>query len=89
MCYFRAASQYYQCHRTTRLGEEVDDIGSDNVSTDEEFEVKSIQGKRCENSRIEYLVRWKKYNHEHGSWEPAYNLEHAKAHIARLEKDNK
>ena len=36
-------------------GEEVDDIGSDDDSTDEEFEVKSIQGKRCEKAELNIL----------------------------------
>ena len=42
--------------QTTRLGEEVDDVGIDNDIPDGEYEGKSIHEKRCKNGIVEYLV---------------------------------
>ena len=75
--------------QTTRLGEEVDDVGIDNDIPDGEYEGKSIHEKWCKNGSVEYLVRWEMFKHEHGSGEPSYNFVHSHAWIAKFERVNK
>lgn len=67
----------------------IEDLEDNDSSSDGECEVASIRGKRREGDRIEYLIRWRGYDEDDDTWEPAYNLEYAKAKVAAFEKANK
>ncbi len=40
----------------------------------EEFIVEEIIDKRFKHNNIEYLVKWKDYDHDTNTWEPIKNL---------------
>ena len=54
------------------------------IQGEEEYEVEEVLDSRRCRGIVEYRVRWKGYMAEHDTWEPALNLEHAKAKVKVL-----
>lgn len=48
---------------------------ADEVQGDEYFQVEEILDSRRRGRRVEYLVKWEGYGHEHDSWEPVAHFE--------------
>lgn len=44
------------------------------MPTSQEYEVESIVGRRNNDGRVEYLIKWKGYSEEENTWEPESNL---------------
>ena len=51
------------------------------IQGEEEYEVEEVLDSRRCHGIVEYRVQWKGYTAEHDTWEPALNLEHAKAKV--------
>ena len=51
------------------------------IQGEEEYEVEEVLDSRHRHGIVEYRVQWKGYMAEHDTWEPALNLEHAKAKV--------
>ena len=45
-----------------------------NLIKNEEYEVEAILGRKVENSKVKYLIKWKGYDDSDNSWEPRENL---------------
>ncbi len=56
--------------------------------TIEFYEVEEIRGKRVQNGRKEYLVKWKGFSEEECTWEPLSNLDACAKMIAKYEKEH-
>ncbi|ESK81243.1 hypothetical protein Moror_14422 [Moniliophthora roreri MCA 2997] len=58
------------------------------VEGEEEHLVEEILDSRVYRKKLQYLVRWEEYGEEEDSWEPAENIEHAKAKVKSFHKKN-
>uniref|UniRef100_A0A0W0GER4 Putative reverse transcriptase-rnase h-integrase n=1 Tax=Moniliophthora roreri TaxID=221103 RepID=A0A0W0GER4_MONRR len=58
------------------------------VEGKEEHLVEEILDSRVYRKKLQYLVRWEGYSEEEDSWEPAENMEHAKAKVKSFHKKN-
>jgi len=56
------------------------------IEGEEEFEVEKIINKRTVREKKKFLVRWKRYTAEEGTWENRENLENAKELVEEFEK---
>jgi len=56
------------------------------IEGEEEFEVEKIINKRTVREKKKFLVRWKGYTAEEGTWENRENLENAKELVEEFEK---
>lgn len=45
------------------------------MSDEEEYEVEQICDKRITKGKVEYLVKWKNWDHDDNTWEPIANLD--------------
>jgi hypothetical protein len=53
-----------------------------------EYEVEQIIDKRQKGKKIEYLVKWKGYNHDENTWEPKKNLANASEILQEFERSS-
>lgn len=58
----------------------------DSSSFSQEYEVEKILKKRIIRSRVEYLVKWKRYTESDATWEPIENLTNCQKLIDQFEK---
>jgi len=58
------------------------------VEGEDEYEVQEICHSRFYRKQLQYLVRWRGYGPEHGSWEPLKNLDHAERQITQFHRKN-
>lgn len=58
------------------------------VDEEEEYEVEKILDSRMYRRKLQYKVKWKGYPDTENSWEPADNLEHAKAEVNTFHRQN-
>ena len=56
------------------------------IEGEEEYEVEKILDSRVKGKGLQYLVQWKGYDKGEISWQPARNLEHAKAEVKAFHK---
>ena len=57
----------------------------DEVTNDEEYEVKELVGKRWKDGQLEYCVHWTGCSSQENSWEPVQHLRNAQGCIADFE----
>ncbi|KAK3936999.1 hypothetical protein QBC46DRAFT_19603 [Diplogelasinospora grovesii] len=53
------------------------------------FQVEEILGSRRRGRRVEYLVKWEGYGHEHDSWEPVAHFEKCPEMLQQFHEDGK
>jgi hypothetical protein len=54
----------------------------------DKFEVEAILDSKVYYHKVQYLVKWKGYNHSHDSWEPISHVSNSKALVKKFHTDH-
>ena len=70
----------------SNMSEKIDQIVSETEVTDEEmtdneYDVEQVCDRRRRKGELQYLIKWKNWDHEHNTWEKVDNLKSCQVKI--------